>query len=228
MRVVASLLRRRLLLGLLSPLLTPILRPLPALAADAPAVDVRAMPEVCQGRARDQDFVVIRYVGRLADGRPFDERYATSPLTYELGSFYLPGVDQALADRCVGSQLTLRWSRAPDLGAQFRAQLPPGQPITMDLELLSIKYSLFGEKMRSRAQGPYAARLEPLYFAEAPLTLTSAADGRGHSSTRDVTLTKDNPFSIAAGEKNLIANPSGMIEPLVEGMLNPGSTQLKE
>ena len=47
-------------------------------------------PEVCQARANEQDFVVIKYTGRFADGTVFDDRYAEQPLTYELGSFYLP------------------------------------------------------------------------------------------------------------------------------------------
>ena len=47
------------------------------------------------------------------------------------------------------------------------------------------------------------------WFAPEPLTLTSAPDfERGHLSERDVVVTKDNPFSIAPGEKSLISNPT--------------------
>lgn len=217
--------RRQLVLLACGSVWAPLLPPAASAEPPPPTVSVLAAPEVCQGRAREQDFVVVKAVGRLADGRPFDERYAAQPLTYELGSHYLPGVDESLAGRCVGTRLSLAWARAPDLGPSYREQLPPGAPITMELELVGIRYSLFGEKMRNRARGQYAARMEPYYFAPAPLTLTSTVDARGHPSEGDVTLDKDNPFSIAAGEKNLIANPSGVIEPLFEGMLGPGSTR---
>ena len=58
--------------------------------SDRPRVEQVGSPEVCQARANEQDFVVIKYTGRFADGTVFDDRYAEQPLTYELGSFYLP------------------------------------------------------------------------------------------------------------------------------------------
>jgi len=172
-----------------------------------PRVELVNTPNVCQGRCREQDFVVVRYVGRRANGGPvFDNRYAQQPLVFELGSFYLPGVDAALEGACAGSIFRFTWSGSPSLGAEAEAVLPAGTPIELELELLTIKYSLFGEKMRN-ATNAY-------WFAPEPLTLTSAADPRGHSSARAPVVTKDNPFSIAPGEKNIISNPSSMLGPL--------------
>ena len=92
---------------------------------------------------------------------------------YELGSFYLPRVDDGIEGLCVGSKVKLTWARSPDLGEALASRLPAGTPIELELELLTIRYSLFGEKMRN-ASSTY-------WFAEAPLTLTSAADyERGH------------------------------------------------
>ncbi|KAL3933012.1 MAG: hypothetical protein SGPRY_000465, partial [Prymnesium sp.] len=111
--------RRALLACSLLPLLLP---PPPAhalpfflSARSAVQVSELASPSVCQARLRDQDFAVITYVGRFADGRVFDNRYETTPLVYELGGFYLDGVDQVLEDRCVGSKLLLRWKSSPPL-----------------------------------------------------------------------------------------------------------------
>jgi hypothetical protein len=62
------------------------------------------------------------------------------------------------------------------------------------------------------------------WFAEAPLTLTSAADyRRGHASNRAPVVTKDNPFSIAPGEKSIISNPSSVIGPLFSGFFEKSS-----
>ena len=84
--------------------------------------------------------------------------------------------------------------------------------MSIDMELLNIRYSLFGEKMRN-ASNTY-------WFTEQPLTLTSAVDERGHANrARDVVIGKDNPFSIAPGEKNLISNPSSVLGPLFSGKL---------
>ena len=203
----ASITRRALLA--LAPLLAASPGPRDALAADfTPRVDVLSTPDICQGRCREQDFVCIKYVGRLTDtGKVFDERYAQKPLIYELGSFYLPGLDKGLKDVCVGTKLRFTWARSPALGPEFEAVLPAGSPIELQVELVNIKYALFGEKMRD-ATNPY-------WFARAPLTLTSAADyEHGHSSSREPTIGKDNPFSIAAGEKNLISNPQSVLSPI--------------
>jgi hypothetical protein len=189
----------------LSPLL---LGPRPATAASGPSVDILSSPSICQGRCREQDFVVVRYVGRRADGTPFDTRYAETPLIYELGGFYLPGVDKALEGSCVGSRLRLSWASSPPVGDE--AKLPTGTPIELELELLTIRYSLFGEKMRD-ASNRY-------WFTEQPLTLTSAADyTRGHATSRIPEIKKDNPFSIAPGENSIISNPTSMLTPLFSG-----------
>ena len=53
------------------------------------------------------------------------------------------------------------------------------------------------------------------WFVQEPLTLTSAADyERGHISSRPPVITKENPFSVAAGENSLISNPSSVLGPL--------------
>jgi len=184
---------------------------LPSLGlAGNPAIELLSAAPVCQGRCRDQDFIVVRYIGRRSDsGAVFDERYAKQPLVYELGSFYMPGVDDALIGACVGEKYRLTWMSSPSLGADANSLLPPGTPIEMELELLTIKYSLFGEKMRN-ATNTY-------WFNSEPLTLTSAVDARGHISSRTPVVVKDNPFSIAPGEKNIISNPSSVLGPLFRG-----------
>ncbi len=211
--VASSWTRRRLLTALAA---LPLVRePLPAFAAGpAPSVEVIGEPEVCQAQVRKQDFAVVRYIGRMADGTVFDDRYTSRPLVFEVGNFYLPGVDDALAEMCVGTSVRFRWPRAPDLGPQYASRLPPGTPIEVEMQLLSIKYQLFGEKMRNASND--------FFFAPAPLTLTSAADPRGHASSAEVEIKKDNPFSIAAGEKSLISNPTGVMGPLFDGLFGSG------
>ena len=176
-----------------------------------PRVQLLSSPEICQGRCKEQDFVVVRYVGRFADGSVFDKRYSSRPLTYELGSFYLPGIDDGLDGACVGSKFKFSWARGPNLGEPYASVLPPDSNIEVELELLSIRYSLFGEKMRN-ASSTY-------WFTEQPLTLTSAADfERGHQDRgKEVVVEKDNPFSVAPGEKSLISNPSSSITNLFTG-----------
>ena len=215
--------RRELLsAAALLPLLAPPLQPRAAAAfspLDAlglgggnPQVD-RTLPPVCQARTRLQDFVAVRYTGRFADGRVFDDRYATQPLVYELGSFYLPGVDEVLEGACVGSKYKLRWSSSPPPRAAEDARLlPPGSAISMDVELLTIRYSLFGEKMRN-ASNTY-------WFTPQQLTLSSPVDyERGHPNIeREPTITTDNPFSINPTERSLITNPTGAVAPLFGGL----------
>ena len=163
-------------------------------------------------RPIDQDFVVVRYVGRFADGTPFDTRYADRDLVYELGAFYLPGVDELLVGRCVGTKLRLRWESCPaPVAAADAALLPAGSAISLEIELRSIKYSLFGEKMRN-ASSTY-------WFNPERLTLASAPDGRGHASSRTPFLPKDNPFAISPSEISIISNPSGLLKPLLSGQL---------
>ena len=203
-----SSMTRRALLAL-APLLAASPGPREALAAEfTPRVDVLSTPDICQGRCKDQDFVCIKYVGRRTDtGKVFDERYAQRPLIFELGNFYLPGLDKSLKDACVGTKLRVTWARSPPLGEEFEALLPAGSPIELQVELVNIKYGLFGEKMRD-ATNPY-------WFAQAPLTLTSAVDyEHGHAAPREPVIVKDNPFSIAAGEKNLISNPQSVLSPI--------------
>ena len=212
---------RRQLLSLALPLLLPAAPrlagaagPLEALGlgggsgGDAPQVRIVSQPSVCQGRVRFQDFVILRYKGLRADGTPFDSRYAENPLVYELGSFYLPGVDAALNGACAGTKLKLSWASSPRLPrADDAALLPAGEPITLEAEVVSIKYSLFGEKMRDPTSS--------WFFAREPLTLTSAYDARGHPNRNRVpSVKKDNPFSIAPGEQSIISNPSNLLTPL--------------
>jgi len=189
--------------------------------AEKPRVSVLSTPDVCQARCRDQDFVAVRYLGRFADGKPFDDRYASRPLIYELGSFYLPGVDEEVTGACVGTRLRFTWTRAPALGRVYEAVLPAGSTIELELELDNIRYSLFGEKMRNAGS--------EVWFAQSPLTLTSAADyERGHASARAPSVKKDNPFSIAPGEKSLISNPSSVLTPLFSGFFGNANAQLEE
>ena len=203
---------RRALLALAPLLATTPLPTRSALAGEPgvfpPKVSVISTPETCQGRCKEQDFVCIKYVGKRIDtGKVFDDRYAQRPLIYELGSFYIPGVDAALENSCVGNRLKLTWVQSPPLGAEFEELLPAGTPIELDIELVNIKYSLFGEKMRD-ATSSYR-------FAQEKLTLTSAPDfERGFAAAREPVIVKDNPFSIAAGEKNLISNPQSVLGPI--------------
>lgn len=213
--------RRHVLSLALLPLLAPVREsgafPLIGTSSTKPIVKVIEVPSLCQGRLRDQDFVAVRYVGRFEDGTPFDERYETSPLIYELGSgFYLPGVDEALEGQCVGTKLLFSWKSSPSLGPEFEKLLPPGSPVEIAMSVDSIRYSLFGEKMRN-PRNKY-------WFAEQPFSLTSPVDSRGHLSSRDVRVGKENPFSIAPGEKSIISNPSSTLVPLFEGFFGDSSS----
>ena len=83
-----------------------------------------------------------------------------------------------------------------------------------------VRYSLFGEKMKN-ASSTY-------WFADAPLTLSSEPDyERGHAGGGVPVIAKENPFSIAPGEKSLISNPSGVITSLFDDFFSPGPGQLK-
>ena len=221
---------------------------LPALpgGGGGPSVQVVSEPSICQARCRDQvrpgarptrtshspfdcaprtrraapaqDFVVMRYTGRFTNGTIFDARYADQPLTCEIGAFYLPGVDRALTNRCVGTTLQLRWEQSPPLARPSDAALlPAGSPVVLDVELLTIQYKLFGEKMRNVSN--------PYYFAPEPLTLTSAFDERGHASDRPPTIQKDNPFSITDGEFSIISNPTGALTSLVAPLFKQGPSE---
>lgn len=198
---VSELSRRRLASLALLPLLSSLQPARRAAAFDLPFsgasganVDILSTPEVCQGKVRKQDFAVVRYTGRFQNGAVFDDRYATRPLIYEVGTFYLPGVDDWIEDACVGTKVKISWDKSPSLGPAFEAALPTGSQIELELELVTIRYQLFGEKMKNSSN--------TFFFAEAPLTLSSAPDfERGHASGRVPTIDKDNWFSIAPGEK---------------------------
>lgn len=186
-------------------------------AAARPEVQVLSEPEFCQGRARMQDFVVVRYTGRFANGTVFDNRYAQRPLVVELGAFYLPGVDEALAERCVGTELLLRWASSPALpDAASAALLPAGSPIELRVQLQTIRYSLFGEKMRDPASD--------YWFNPAPLTLCSAADGRGHASSSVPTVLTENPFAVSPTSASLISTPTGILEGLFQQFKGGGGS----
>lgn len=177
-------------------------------AGNSPTVEVLEQPELCQGRAQAQDFVAVRYTGRFADGRAFDTRYAARPLVYQLGSFYLPGVDAALAGRCVGTKLRLQWASSPRPRLEDDAQqLPAGSRLQLELELVTIKYSLFGETMRDPANS--------YFFAPGPVTLSSAYDPRGHASGLPPQVKRDNPFALGPTEDSLISNSKGVLKPFV-------------
>ena len=57
-RAAAS--RRLFLAAAATPLLVGTALPRPALAAGRPRVEVLSTPSVCQGRCKDQDFVVVK------------------------------------------------------------------------------------------------------------------------------------------------------------------------
>ncbi len=178
-----------------------------AAAKPSPTVELLYDPPICQARARPQDFVALRYRGvRAADGAPFDERYASRPLVYELGAFYLPGVDDALRGRCVGTKLRLSYDASPRLRDEDERILATGTPIALELELVTIKYSLFGEKMRNQSS--------TYWFAPEPLTLTSAADARGHASPRTPEVRTENFFAIDPTKGNIVSTGTGKLEPL--------------
>ena len=55
------------------------------------------------------------------------------------------------------------------------------------------------------------------FFNPTRLSLQSAVDRRGHLTSREPVVKKDNPFSIAPGEKSLISAPSNTLVPLLQG-----------
>ena len=210
-RGVAPELTRR---GALALALLPLLPARPASALfgiggpAGPVVEFLSRQEVCQARAQVQDFVAIRYTGRFEDGRVFDSRYAEQPLVYQLGSFYLPGVDSSLAGACVGSKMRLRWASSPNLPRlEDAAGLPEGSAIEMDLEFVTIKYSLFGETMRDPK--------DDYFFAPGPITLSSVFTTRGHASGLTPRVKRDNPFALGPTEDSIISNSQGVLKPMI-------------
>ena len=172
---------------------------------------------ICQARLRDQDFAVVRYTGSFANGTVFDARYAEQPLTFEVGSFYMPGVNEALEGMCVGSKLRLSWNNnsPPPLSAADEPLLPAGSSVVFDIEVLSIRYQLFGEKMRQPQQKQQTI---DYMFAPEPLSLRSPVDARGHTADRLPLVKTDNPFAIAPNKVSLITNPGNTLAPLWEGL----------
>ena len=130
----------------------------------------------------------------------------------------LPGVDEALVGACVGSKLRLTWNKnsPPPLSAEDAPLLPAGSSIVFDIEILSIKYQLFGEKMRL----PQLKQATIDYmFAPEPLSLRSPVDERGHQNADRVPLVQtDNPFAVAPNQVSLITNPANTLAPLWQGL----------
>jgi hypothetical protein len=198
--------------GVMALALLPLLPAQPTSAffglGNEPSVVIVSKLPVCQGRTKVQDYVAVRYTGRYADGRIFDDRYAQRPLVFQLGSFYLPGVDGALAGACVGTKFEIKWPSSPALRRpEDAALLPAGSQIEMDLELVTIKYSLFGETMRDPSNS--------FFFTPGPVTLTSAFDTRGHPSGRPPVVKQDNPFALSPTEDSIISNAQGVLKPIL-------------
>ena len=125
-------------------------------------------------------------------------------------------MDEALEGACVGSRLQLKWDSSPPLrDPADAAKLPAGSKLVMDLELQTIQYKLFGEKMRSSSS---KQELIDYFFAPFPLTLTSAADARGHKSDRVPLVKTDNPFALAPNTASFISNPANTLSPLWNGL----------
>lgn len=78
----------------------------------------------------------IRYTAKIGD-EVVDDRYANTPLTYQLGAFYLPGFDDALARQCIQSKLRLTWARPPQLnwGRQEGSAPLPNGPLVYDVTI---------------------------------------------------------------------------------------------
>ena len=84
-----------------------------------------------------------------------------------------------------------------------------------DIDVLSIKYQLFGEKMRQPQQKQQTI---DYMFAPEPLSLRSPVDARGHTADRLPLVKTDNPFAIAPNKVSLITNPGNTLAPLWEGL----------
>ena len=125
------------------------------------------------------------------------------------------GVDEVLERSCVGSRLRLKWDSSPPLRDPLTLRIPAGSKLVMDLELQTIQYKLFGEKMRSSS-----SKQEPIdyYFTPFPLTLTSPVDARGHKSDRVPLVKTDNPFALAPNTASFISNPANTLTPLWNGL----------
>ncbi|KAJ1624907.1 hypothetical protein T492DRAFT_881011 [Pavlovales sp. CCMP2436] len=110
----------------------------PALRASSAAALGQLTPscapciQVCQARTIKDDFVSVRYVGKVGE-IVVDDRYATTPLVFQLGAFYLPGFDEALTKQCVKSTLRLTWQRAPSIN--WGPVPPPAGPLVYDVTI---------------------------------------------------------------------------------------------
>lgn len=76
----------------------------------------------------------MRYTAKVGD-TVVDERYATTPLVYQLGAFFVPGMDDAIVGRCVQSDIRLTWSRAPSIDWGARDGALPAGPLVIELNL---------------------------------------------------------------------------------------------
>ena len=63
------------------------------------------------------------------------------------------------------------------------------------------------------------------FFNPTQLSLRSPVDRRGHLTTREPVVKKDNPFAIAPGEKSLISAPSNTLVPLLQGNIDGVSAE---
>lgn len=197
----------------------PFLAEIPLMPWQYPKVEMLARDPVCQGRIMDQDFIAMRYVGRHADGTVFDNRYEKRPVIYEIGSFYLPGVDEILEDKCAGDVIRLTWEKTPKLkkgDEEDQLLLPEGRgPITVDLEVATIKHGHFGLKQRV---GGIDAGSSRFWFADGELSLTSPPDyDRGHAKFSKRPIPRaESPYNVPDGVFNIWSSADGEMTPLWE------------
>jgi hypothetical protein len=143
------------------------------------------------------DFVSVRYVGKVGE-TVVDDRYATTPLVFQLGAFYLPGFDEALTKQCVTSTLRLTGPTGPPDGPlvydvtidRCTAPPPPGasalarsaaahaRPARVSARVVCrIVFDAFRDKM---TEGGKNAK----YFVPEPLTAFGPIDRRWYPNDR--------------------------------------------
>jgi len=91
-------------------------------------------------QAKKGNSVSMRYIGKLTDGKIFDQNTSGKPLTFRLGSGdVIKGWDIGIAGMQTGGERQLTIPPAMAYGNKKVKDIPPGSTLVFDVKLLGIK-----------------------------------------------------------------------------------------
>jgi len=166
----------------------------------APPPDTAAAPEgklevseTAAGKgapAQNGDSVTVNYVGKLTDGKIFDQSRG-KPFTFKLGAGnVIKGWDQGLLGMKAGAKRTLTIPPSLAYGARgFPPAIPPSSTLVFDVEMVSI------------APGGGAVLYQPAPDFGGVETFTyTVSDGNGGTTSTTVTVTVPSPLLVTGAD----------------------------